>query len=117
MKGEGTPFRTKPVYFGPNDLTLIKNRAQCLVCFDIIISTHRHDFVSCKCGAISVDGGLAYSRRLGEPEHINDLNIYGPKSISKSEARRLEVQIAERDEAKDEDHVPPFLEDTVQIEA
>jgi hypothetical protein len=31
----------------------------------MIISKHRHDFVTCTCGAISVDGGQAYLRRVG----------------------------------------------------
>ena len=26
---------------------------------------HRHDFVSCKCHAVSVDGGMSYLRRVG----------------------------------------------------
>lgn len=38
------------------------NRAKCRLCGDVIISTHRHDFVSCSCGEISVDGGGAYNR-------------------------------------------------------
>lgn len=43
---------------------LIANRAQCLVCYDIIESLHRHDFTTCSCGLLSVDGGLAYTRRV-----------------------------------------------------
>jgi len=38
------------------------NRARCVKCGDIIISRHRHDFVTCKCGAISIDGGNDYCR-------------------------------------------------------
>ena len=34
-----------------------KNKAQCLVCNDIIESKSVHDFVQCKCKAIFVDGG------------------------------------------------------------
>jgi len=45
---------------------IIRNRAQCAICKDIIESTFRHDFVTCKCGAISVDGGHSYLRRVGE---------------------------------------------------
>lgn len=39
------------------------NKAQCRVCGDIIESKHRHDFVSCKCDEIFVDGGKDYLRR------------------------------------------------------
>ena len=39
------------------------NKAKCLKCGDIIESKHRHDFVTCKCGNISVDGGRDYHKR------------------------------------------------------
>jgi hypothetical protein len=42
---------------------IIKNAIQCDLCGDIIESTDRHDFVTCKCGCCSVDGGLDYLRR------------------------------------------------------
>ena len=38
------------------------NRAQCLTCDSIIQSTYRHDFVSCTCGGLSLDGGMDYIR-------------------------------------------------------
>ena len=43
---------------------IILNRAKCLLCGNIVISRHRHDFVTCECGNVSVDGGLQYLRRL-----------------------------------------------------
>ena len=46
------------------------NRVYCKKCKDTPTSHHGHDFVSCKCGAISVDGGPNYLRRIG------DLNCY-----------------------------------------
>jgi hypothetical protein len=52
---------------------LIRNAAQCKKCGDLIVSKHRHDFVKCKCGAIAVDGGLAYIRRVGNHEDIIDM--------------------------------------------
>ena len=42
---------------------LIKNAAKCFNCGDVIESKHRHDFVTCSCGDLSVDGGLDYARR------------------------------------------------------
>jgi len=44
---------------------IIQNAVTCLGCRDFIVSKHRHDFVTCTCGAISVDGGQAYLRRVG----------------------------------------------------
>lgn len=43
--------------------TSIRNRAQCSICKDVIESKSRHDFVSCSCGEIFVDGGQDYCRR------------------------------------------------------
>lgn len=51
---------------------LIKNSARCRKCGDVITSKYRHDFVSCKCGAIFVDGGLAYVRQGGILDMIED---------------------------------------------
>ena len=50
------------------------NKARCKKCGDIVESKTRHDFQSCKCGAISVDGGLDYCRRGGNLEDIEDLS-------------------------------------------
>lgn len=52
-------------------MKLIRNRAQCRRCGDIIESKHRHDFVRCKCGAIFIDGGLYYQR--GGAKDLNDI--------------------------------------------
>lgn len=41
---------------------ILRNRAQCVLCDDIIESKHTHDFVGCKCGEIFLDGGLSYCR-------------------------------------------------------
>ena len=42
---------------------IIRNRAKCLRCGDIIESTHTHDYKTCSCGAVAVDGGHDYIRR------------------------------------------------------
>ena len=47
-----------------------KNKIRCRKCGDVIESTHRHDFVRCSCGAVSVDGGNDYWRVVGEPEDV-----------------------------------------------
>ena len=58
----------KSVHHPQDTDTLIRevirvNKCQCRKCGDIIESKHRHDFVSCKCGAIFTDGGKEYIRR------------------------------------------------------
>lgn len=42
---------------------IIKNSIKCTACGDIITSTHRHYFVTCKCGRCSADGGNDYLKR------------------------------------------------------
>jgi hypothetical protein len=50
----------------------LKNAIQCVNCTEVIESKHTHDFVSCKCGSVSVDGGLEYRRLIGNPAMIID---------------------------------------------
>lgn len=45
-------------------MALTRNAAKCLNCGEVVESRHRHDWVSCRCGNIFVDGGLDY-RRFG----------------------------------------------------
>ena len=40
----------------------MRNRIQCLLCNEIIESKHRHDYVTCSCGNVSVDGGQDYCK-------------------------------------------------------
>ncbi|MBQ9268922.1 MAG: hypothetical protein IJ206_05310 [Oscillospiraceae bacterium] len=42
---------------------IIENAAKCNYCGDVIESTYRHDFQTCSCGRVSVDGGHDYLRR------------------------------------------------------
>lgn len=43
---------------------ILTNKIRCKHCGDIIESTHVHDFETCSCGRVSVDGGLDYLRRV-----------------------------------------------------
>ncbi len=42
---------------------ILQNAATCLKCNTYIFSRHRHDYVTCECGSLSVDGGMDYIRR------------------------------------------------------
>lgn len=50
------------------------NKIKCNKCRDIIESTSVHDFKWCSCGAVAVDGGHEYLRRLGNEEDFEDLS-------------------------------------------
>jgi len=45
---------------------ILQNQIRCNKCGDEPFSAHRHDFKFCKCGAVAVDGGMDYLRRVGE---------------------------------------------------
>lgn len=55
---------------------IVQNAVMCNKCSDFIVSKHRHDFVTCKCGNVSVDGGQAYLRRVGGIEKNEDGERY-----------------------------------------
>lgn len=44
-------------------MAIVRNSAKCRLCDDEVESKHVHDFVTCKCGEISVDGGHDYFKR------------------------------------------------------
>lgn len=54
---------------------ILRNAARCLFCHDLIESKYRHDFVTCCCGAISVDGGLDYLRRVGNLDAVEERSV------------------------------------------
>lgn len=60
------------------------NGIRCPRCNDKLYSLHRHDFKSCQCGAVFVDGGPDYLR-TGWDEAI------GPAVVIDSEGNDVEV--------------------------
>ena len=69
---------------------IIKNAIRCNLCGDEIESKHRHDFVTCKCGSCSVDGGHDYLRRcFKEEECYTDISICKPDSRKEEYANEM----------------------------
>ncbi len=54
------------------------NGAVCLICHKFIRSMDRHDYRICRCGAVAVDGGSWYARRVGNQKNRVDVieNFY-----------------------------------------
>ncbi len=78
----------------------MKNRAKCKLCSDIIESFHRYDYVTCKCGEISVDGGNDYLRCAAKDWNNflridNEGNIVIPKITEKES----EINSSEQEES------------------
>jgi hypothetical protein len=65
----------------------MRNRIRCRKCGDIIESKTRHDYVTCKCGAVAVDGGSSYLKRTGNSEDIEELEEWpkDPKDMCGNE--------------------------------
>jgi hypothetical protein len=60
---------------------IVQNAVNCLSCGDLIVSKHRHDFVNCTCGAVWVDGGQDYLRRVGDFENAVELSWSLPDKL------------------------------------
>jgi hypothetical protein len=74
---------------------IVQNAVICLCCGDTIVSKHRHDFVTCSCSAISVDGGQDYLRRVGSLEKRSyvELGWEIPSELYKACAEAVEEAI------------------------
>jgi len=59
---------------------ITRNAARCKKCGDTIESKSVHDWVSCKCKAIFVDGGKEYLRSGGDIDALEDLSVTDKKS-------------------------------------
>ena len=53
---------------------ILSNKIRCKKCGDIIVSKTRHSFVVCKCGAVAVDGGHDYLKRVGNREDLSEFS-------------------------------------------
>lgn len=66
-------------------MKIIKNRARCKKCGDIIESRFTHEMVWCSCGSIAVDGGKQYLRQTAV-----DFNDFEDLSICLFDVEELE---------------------------
>jgi hypothetical protein len=60
---------------------IVQNAVICNKCDEFIVSKNRHDFVECKCGAIAVDGGQDYLRRVGDLSAATDYSWAIPDDL------------------------------------
>lgn len=94
-------------------------RAKCKLCNDIIESKHRHDYVTCSCGEISVDGGQDYFRaRFNNPENFLCVDDEGNEIIPKHKeaTEPLIDEVAEREAQEQwekERNTPRFHSDSI----
>ena len=69
---------------------------QCLKCKDKIFSLYRHNFRSCSCGEVSIDGGFDYTRIVGNEKYWKSIkknfkvNVYNKKEMKARRKARFE---------------------------
>ena len=54
---------------------IIRNKIKCKKCGDIIESKSTNDYKKCSCGAVAVDGGAEYLKRIGNENDYIELSI------------------------------------------
>lgn len=54
---------------------IISNKIKCKKCWDIIESKSTNDLKRCSCGAVAVDGGTEYLKRIGNENDYIELSI------------------------------------------
>jgi len=60
----------------PKKQILLRNKAMCDNCHEVIESKSRHDYISCSCGNLAVDGGLSYTKRNFGERGYTELSFY-----------------------------------------
>ena len=60
---------------------IVRNSAKCLRCGDEIESKHRHDWQTCSCDNIFVDGGHDYIRFGFVTDEWVDTSIYSEEEV------------------------------------
>ena len=53
---------------------IISNKIKCKKCGDIIEVKSTNDYKKCSCGAVAVDGGKDYLKRIGNEENYEELS-------------------------------------------
>lgn len=54
---------------------IISNKIKCKKCGDIIESKSTNDYKKCSCGAVAVNGGKDYLKRIGNENDYEELSI------------------------------------------
>jgi hypothetical protein len=56
---------------------IYENKIECKNCGWVIRSKNRHNYVTCRCGDVSVDGGSWYQRIIGKQDgYINHITYF-----------------------------------------
>lgn len=94
-------YRTKQQRDIRQDNHIKRNMAQCLLCNEIIESKSLHDFVTCSCGNLSVDGGHDYIERSFLTENYIELSEFEESINMKNQTELFELLAESEDDVKE----------------
>ena len=60
---------------------ILRNSAMCGDCWQEIVSRHKHDYITCSCGQLSIDGGSSYLKR--NSNHYVDTSLSSEDDFDK----------------------------------
>ena len=65
------------IVYGGVKYTQVRHAVYCKKCLETIESRFIHDFKTCSCGAVGIDGGISDGNRvLGDPSDIEIRSMY-----------------------------------------
>jgi|TARA_R110002126_G_scaffold12314_3_gene53651 hypothetical protein len=76
---------------------IIQNQIRCLKCKDEPYSNSKNDLKECDCGAVAVDGGMDYLRRIGNPEDYREMSVTIPDGVANACNRAINDTIRDTD--------------------
>jgi hypothetical protein len=76
---------------------IVNNKIRCKKCNQVIESKHVHDYVTCSCGSVSVDGGRDYLKRSGNIEdmvELSEIKYITPEEYDKLKQQQIKARKA-----------------------
>ena len=84
------------------NIIIISNKIKCNICGDVIESTYTHDYKTCSCGRVAVDGGKEYMKRCFKNKNdYTEMSEWREATYIDKEKEREENRLRELQERED----------------
>lgn len=80
----------------PVNPAIVYRSVKCLSCGDILVSRHRHDYSTCECESITIDGGFDYLKL--DSESPDNISIFQVTELDPFETIRAHIEWGSRGE-------------------
>ena len=68
------------ITYGGVKYTQVRHAAYCIKCMETIESKHVHDYKTCRCGSVAIDGGIESGNRiLGDSYLMENRSVYSTR--------------------------------------